>query len=446
MVDSRTAQDDVAFDAARNARWNLTVNLLSNVFFSLALSFVFGSTVLTLYASHLTQSALLIGLVPTIQNLMTVVPQLLMSRQTERLPVKKRLFAKVNILERVPYLWIGLIMLLFPNMPPMASYLILVLSLVLAWTGSGVGAPAWKAMLSKVIPANRRGMLFGVSNALGSLLGIGAAWLSRYLLATQVYPRTFAYNFLLCFVCQAISYGLIMLTREPACKPEGKDVSAAEYWRQLPRVLKANRNFLRYLVARALIVMGSMASVYYVIYAQARFDVPDTFASELTMAALITQAVAMPLLGVISDRKGLKWLLELAPVLQLVAVVIVLATAEQAWLYGVFALMYSATAIMNIIGIGMVMEFSAPEDVPTFAALESTIIAVPTLLAPLVGGWLVDHVRLQTAIGAASAAVSGYQVMFLVAAAFGLSGFIVLRWFVKNPRHEAPAAGITAAE
>lgn len=125
----------------RDARWNWTVNLLSNAFFSLALSFVFGSTVLTLYASHLTRSAVLIGIVPSIQGIMTVLPQLLMSRQTERLPVKKKLFAKVNILERVPYLWIGLLILFVPGMPPMASYWILVLSLMLAWAAGSLGRP-----------------------------------------------------------------------------------------------------------------------------------------------------------------------------------------------------------------------------------------------------------------------------------------------------------------
>lgn len=441
-----TVLDDYERAIERNARWNYNVNLLSNVFFNLALSFIFGSTVLTLYASHLTDSALLIGLVPTIQSVMTVVPQLLMSRQTERLPVKKKLFAKVNLVERVPYLWIGLLMLLVPDMPPMTAYLILVCSLALAWTGSGVGAPAWKAMLSKVIPVNRRGRLFGVSSALGSLLGIGGALLSRHLLATQAYPRTFAYNFILCFVCHMISYGLIMLTREPPREPEGKDVSAIEYWRQLPRVLARNRNFVRYLVARVLIVIGAMASAYYVIYAKARFAVPDTFAAELTITALISQAVAMPLLGAASDRRGFKWLLELATVLQMIAMVAVLVAPTQTWLYGIFVLVYSATAIMNLISISMVMEFCLPEDVPTFAALESTIIAVPTLLAPLLGGWLVDHVRLNAALGsAAGEALSGYRVMFVVAALFSVLGYVMLHWFVQEPRHEAPAVGMHAA-
>jgi len=445
-VPMQLPQDDYERAVERNARWNFAVNLVDITFFNLAMSFIFSSTVLTLYASYLTKSALLVGLVPTVQNVMSVLPQLLMSRQAERLSVKKSLLLKVSPLERVPYLWIGLLMLLVPRMPPGVSYGILLFSLALASGAGGVGAPAWKGMLSKVVPANRRGVLFGLSSALGSLLGLGGAWFSRYLLATQVYPRMFAYNFLLCFVCQAISYLFVAMTREPPREPEGKDVSASEYWRRLPRVLKLNPNFTRYLIARVFIVMGSMASAYYVIYAKARFAVADTFAAELTMAALLSQALAMPLLGMVSDRKGLKWLLELSTLLQLAAMVLVLVSPAQSWLYAVFVLVYGATAGINIVGMAMSMEFSVPEDVPTFTALESTVVAVPTLLAPVLGGWLVDHAHLGAAVAIADNSISGYQVMFVVAAVFSLAGFAMLRWWVREPRHEAPGVGVTGAE
>ena len=192
--------------------------------------------------------------------------------------------------------------------------------------------------------------------------------------------------------------------------------------------------------------MGSMATAFFMIFAKARFGVPDAFAAELTMAALISQAVFMPLLGVVSDRKGLKWLLELATVLQLAAMVLVLVSPASAWLYGVFILVYAASAGMMIAGMAMSMEFSVPEDVPTFTALEGTVIAVPTMLAPLLGGWLVDHISLGSGAAGAGPDVSGYQIMFVVAALFSVAGYVAMRWFVREPRHEAPGVGIGGAE
>ena len=427
----------------RNATWNLVVNLLDVTFYSLAMSFIFGATMLTLYASYLTDSALLIGLVPMVQSLGFYLPQLLLSRQAERLPVKKWMVARVTLVERLPYSWLALLILLVPDMQPGLAYGILLFSLALGTGAGGLGAPAWKAMISKVIPANRRGFLFGVSSALGSVLGLGGAYLSRQLLATYAYPRTFAYSFGLCFIFQLASYGSLMLTREPPRQPEAKSVSARDYWRRLPKVLKLNPNFTRYLVARGLIVMGTMATAFYVIYARARFGVPDEFAAELTMAALLSQAVFTPLMGVVSDRKGLKWLLEFSTVLQLAAMVLVLLAPAQAWLYVVFMLVYASTAGMTIIGMVMSMEFSVPEDVPTFTALEGTLIALPTMLAPVAGGWLVDHAALP---GAAALGGGGYQVMFVVAALFSLAGWAAMHWWVREPRYEAVGVGISGAE
>ena len=68
------------------------------------------------------------------------------------------------------------------------------------------------------------------------------------------------------------------------------------------------------------------------------------------------------------------------------------------------------------------------------------------MLAPLLGGWLVDHAGLSRPIAGAPVEVTGYQIMFMVAALFTIAGYVALRWFVKEPRHEAPGVGIGAAE
>ena len=240
----------------RHARWNFTVNLLDLTFYHLAMSFIFGATVLTLYASYLTTSAELIGLVPTIQSLGFLLPQLLLSRQAEQRAHKKSLVVRISIVERLPYLWLALLILFVPQMPRGLSYGILLVSLFIGTGAGGVGAPAWKAMLSKVVPPRQRSFMFGLS----SLLGLGGAWLSRHLLATYAYPRSFAYSFLLCFVFQVVSFICLTLNREPARQPERAPLAAREYWRRLPRVLGRNRNFRRYLAARSLVILGTMGT------------------------------------------------------------------------------------------------------------------------------------------------------------------------------------------
>ena len=98
-------QEAYAREIERHATWNLVVNLVDITFFNLAMSFIFGATVLTLYASHLTNSALLVGLVPTVQNLAFVLPQLLMSRQT-RAPAREKVAAGARQPYRAPALFV----------------------------------------------------------------------------------------------------------------------------------------------------------------------------------------------------------------------------------------------------------------------------------------------------------------------------------------------------
>lgn len=130
---------------ARNASWNFWANLLDLTFYNLAMSFIFGATVLTLYASYLTELAVLIGLVPTVQNLGFNLPQLLLLRQAEQHPHKKTLVLRLTLFERLPYFWLGLLILWVPQMPRGLGYGLLIFSLFIWWdAGTGLEGHAFK--------------------------------------------------------------------------------------------------------------------------------------------------------------------------------------------------------------------------------------------------------------------------------------------------------------
>ena len=92
----------------RNANWNFWVNVLDLTFYYLAMSFIYSTTVLSLYASYLTDSAVLIGLIPAVQGVMFLLPQMLLARKTQTLPRKKWLLVRISIVERLPYALVAL--------------------------------------------------------------------------------------------------------------------------------------------------------------------------------------------------------------------------------------------------------------------------------------------------------------------------------------------------
>jgi len=406
----------------RNETWNFVVNLMDLTFFTLATSFIFGSTVLSLYASYLTASSALIGFIPAIQNAAYFFPQLLTARQAEMAPRKKPLVQKFSILERVPYLFIALSIFLWPDAPKWLAFGILLFGLTLATGGGGLAGPAWKGMLAKVIPATKRGLFFGLSTATGGLLGIVGARISRWVLAEYTYPTSFGLCFLFCFFAHIFSWICLSLNREPPKFPEKELPPPREYWRRLPEVLRRSPNFVRYLVSRIFLIFGSMGTAFYILYGRQRFHLPDTAAADFTTVSLISQTVCTPILGWLADRKGNKWLTELGAALVVGTLLAILFAPNVIWLYVAFALSSAALSGMSVAGMSITMEFSSPDEVPTFTALAGTILAVPILLAPVFGGWLAD--------------LAGYRVLFMVALGFMLVGWGLMHWLVREPRKE----------
>ncbi|MHB1455890.1 MAG: MFS transporter [Armatimonadota bacterium] len=403
----------------KNARWNFTANFLDLTFSSLGLSFIFSSTVLSLYISYLYKAALLIGIIPAIQGVGYYFPQLFLARIVERLPRKKPLTQIISVMERFPFAIVGGSLLLWPQSPNWLAYTILASSLALTALASGLAMPSWRGMLAKVIPVERRGMLFGGSAALGGLLGVGGAALSRHILAHYPYPTSFGICFMLCFVFQVCSWVCLSLNREPAVQSTIAPRTAKDYWKRLPTLLLQNTNYTRYLVARTLLILGGMSSAFYVIYARRAFATDNAFAANLTIAALVSMTISAPILGRLADRLGHKLLTELCTLIAIGGVLLALVAPSAAWFYAVFVVITAAGAGFAVAGANLTMEFSA-EELPTYTALADTLLAIPVLLSPIIGGWLVDTL--------------GFKPTFTIAFTMYAIGWIVLHWLVHEPR------------
>ncbi len=406
--------------AGQHRRWNFAVNAGDLIAVNLAKSFIFSSTILTLYASYLTSSAVLIGLIPAIQQVGYLLPQLLTARKSETLPRFKPYVVRISVFERLPYLFIALAIFLWPKAPSWVGYTVLAVNIAVATGSAGLATPAWKSMLGKVIHPDRRGILFSLGLGAGGLLGVGGAFASQRILDTRAFPISYGLCFLLAFVGQAVSFFFLTLNREPEKKVAAAVPSLRDYLLELPQILRSDRNFARYLASQSLYILGTMGSSFYIIYGRFHFGISDGFAAGLTMVALITQSVGTPALGWLSDRRGHKWLGELSTWMGIAALVLMLLIRGEAGLYPVFILMNLSMAGMQVSRSCITMEFGKAEKLPTYTALAGTLLALPTLLAPVLGGSILD--------------AAGYPPLFWTALALSVVGWASLRWRVEDPR------------
>ncbi len=410
--------------AAKDVRWNFIVNVWDEIFVLLGISLVSRETVMPVLVAHLTHSKLAIGLIPAIFALGMYLPQLLVANFSERMRYKKPYIMWVSGPgERGGYLLMGLaIWWLAPTSPTLALVLFFVF-LAISAICIGIAMPAWYDMIAKVIPTNRRGLFSGVGHSLGALASVIAAFFVGWVLERLAYPDNFALLFLAAFIAMSISWVGLSLTREPPSTTVKARMPLALYLRQLPVILRKDSNYLRYLLSRSTIQLGTMASGFYVVYGIERFQIDGAAVGVLT-AALVGSAAIMNLVwGFVSDRRGHKLVLAISAFALVVAALIAWLATSQAWLIVTFILLGVYTAGDGVSSLNIILEFCAPEDRPTYIGLTNTLLAPILTLGPLLGGWL--------------AMTSGYTGLFATVLIFASVGSLLMLFWVREPRRMA---------
>lgn len=405
----------------KDSNWNFWINVGDSAFVNLSGSFVFISTLLPLYVSHFTESVILIGLVPSIYILASHLPQLFFSSYAESLDKIKPWVVKISAFERIPWLLLGLSIILWPDAPKWLSYCSIVLTILVANTAVGVASPAWKALLSKVIHPDQKGRMFGIGAALGGLMGAGGALFAQHILKVMPFPISYGLCFLCAFVGQAVSWTFLTLNREPVKTTNRTTVKITVYLHELTRILKVNNNFRWFLISQTLIILGKLGVTFYIIYGKYNFKIIDSYAASLTIAALIGQFIGSPLIGWIGDRLGHKSAIELSTVFSVVAGLLITFAPNAQWLYPVFILLTMSDVGGRVTQGTFVMDMGYKETkIATYSALATTILSIPALLSPIIGGWLIEFFN--------------FRIIFLLGVLISSCGFLITYFKLVDPR------------
>lgn len=408
----------------RNLRWNFSVNLIDITFITLAFSLISRETIMPLLISNLTDSKIAIGLVPAIFSICFYLPQLFAANHAERLKRKLPFVMFVGgLLERVPYFFAGFAIGLFAVNSPNLTLLTVYVVIGLAAFGAGVATPAWFTMIGKVLPVNRRGIFFGVSDGLGTLMGVFGAVLVGIVLDEVAYPHNFAALFLAAAVFMGISWVGLALNREPESPSIKQQISQRQYFRQLPTVLGGNANFRRFLFSYSISRLGLMGASFFIVFGNESFALSGAEVGLLTAVLLGSQAVMQLGLGWLGDRRGHKLNLTIFAFAVALAAALAALASDIRGLLPAFALLGTALAADRISHLNIVLEFALPEDQPTFIGLTNTLLAPVVFLAPIIGGWVADI---------------GFDQLFALMLICGIAGGALLHFWVLEPRNNPP--------
>jgi MFS family permease len=404
----------------KHLRFNLTVNLMDGGFFGLGWGFGSIGTILPLFVSRMTDSALLIGLIPAIHAVGWQLPQLFMANAVSRLRRYKPMVMLITIQERLPYLGLALVALFLGTLGNKVALVLTFTMLVWQGLGAGFTANAWQSMVAKIIPPDWRGTFFGAQAALANILMSIAAIAAGYILDQMRAPFNFTLCFLLTVAGMGLSYIAMGLTREPMDNEKSIPEHLPNPWKGGMEILRRDRNFTAFLIVRLLSQFATMGFAFYIVFGLRRFGMSDITAGFLTAALMITQTVASAVMGWLGDRLGHRAMLIAGSVAVMFSSLLAWGAPSIGWLYPVFILSGLANVAYWTIGMAITVEFGSEETRPTYIGLSNTLVAPFTILAPLVGGWI--------------AQATSFQTTFMVSAVGGLIIAGLLFWLVRDPR------------
>jgi len=401
-------------------RHNFIVNVTEGGFFGLALGFASFVTVIPLFVSHLTDSAILIGLIPAIHAVGWQLPQLLTANRVARLRRYKPMTILMTGNERLPVLGLALLAFFLTSLRAEAALVLTYLLLIWQGLGGGFTATAWQSLIAKIIPADRRGTFFGLQSAAANLLASVGAALAGILLERFESPINFAICFLIAFIAMLISWGVLAWTREPS-NPPPSATGQTDFRGSLTAILRRDANFRWFLVARMLFAVATMAFAFYTVYAVRQHGLSVIGAGLMTSVFMGTQIVANPVMGWIGDHHSHRAVLELGALAAALSTLLAWWAPSAEWFHLVFILAGIANVSAWTIAMTMTLDFARdPSERPVYVGLANTLIAPVTIIAPLLGGWLAD--------------AAGYPTAFLASAVGGVVAWLVLRAVMQDPR------------
>lgn len=412
----------------RHLRFNFIVGLLDGGTFGLGMGFGSFAAIIPLFVHHLTDSALLIGLVPAIHNMGWQLPQLLTANWISGIRRYRPLTLAMTVHERLPFLGLALLALLLPGAHKPTILILTFVMLVWQGFGAGMAANPWTNLVSKVIPQEMHGTFFGAQSAAFNGLAGVSALLAGLILTKLDTPTNFSVCFGLTFLFMALSFVFLSLTREADSPVDHGRPSGALMGRSL-QILRSDANFRAFLGVRVLSQFAGMGFAFYVIYAVRRFNVSDASAAVLVSVLLIGQVFLGPLMGRLGDRWSHRGIMSVGALGASLSAVLAWQARTPEWLYAVFLLEAVAIVAIWTIPLALSVSFAADEtERPLYVGLSNTLPAPAAILAPAVGGWIAD--------------AAGFDTMFILAALSGVAMALGLWFTVRDPRRGGrPAPG-----
>jgi MFS family permease len=284
----------------------------------------------------------------------------------------------------------------------------------------GMQGVIFNFLVSKVVPVEVRGRLLGVRNALSGFVAAGVGVVGGRMVEAESFGNGYAATFGIAFVFTSLGLATLAFVREPATPEVREDEGFAERLRQLPEMLRNDRDFTIYFLSRALGAMGRMALPFYVLYAMTRMKIGGDELGALSLAFVLTNSVGNLLWGAIADRRGFRGVFLAALLVWMASTGLVMTSATFVQLFVAYAGVGMGVGGFMLSAQNLVLEFGSRRNLPMRIAVANSATELVGAIGPVVGGILSVTV--------------GHAAVFWTAITFQACSFVLVALYVREPR------------
>lgn len=284
----------------------------------------------------------------------------------------------------------------------------------------GMQGVIFNFLVSKVVPLEMRGRLLGVRNALSGFVAAGVGIIGGRLVDSEALGNGYAATFGIAFVFTSLGLATLAFVKEPET-PEVREAEGfAQRLRQLPALLRSDREFTIYFLARALGAMGRMAMPFYILFAMTRMEIGGEELGALSLAFVLTNSVGNLLWGAVADRRGFRGVFLVALVIWMASTGLVMNSETFGQLFVAYAGVGLGLGGFMMSSQNLVLEFGSRRNLPMRIAVANSATELVGTVGPIVGGIL-------------SMTVS-HMAVFWTAIVFQAGALLMVILFVPEPR------------
>ena len=299
----------------KQIKHNFNICIFNGAIYLFASSLIDPTLVLVTFLSNFTQSALLLGLVVPITQAGWSLPQLWISGSIQNQPLKIRLYRKTAIIRIISWGILAATINLVDN--PQLLLILFFISFSISSLASGLGGLPFMEIISKTIPANRRGELFAWRLGIGGLLSIAGGVIVQWILSPKSpFQQMHSYGILVIayFILASISIIFIFFIEEKKDELVQPRRSVNHQLKEGISLFRNNLNFRKFISYQTMMIFSGVAVPFFAIFVQQQLNGDKSWIGIYLIINAITNLAANLLFGRISRRISNKLILRFASI------------------------------------------------------------------------------------------------------------------------------------